>query len=144
MNWRNKTIVGYLILGIVIILLVACNTSGGSNDFREANWKLISIGGEPAVPEVEVTALFDGNGGLSGFAGCNDYTGNYGVGTNQLQINVIRTTTNVCEASIMTQENDFIDALSTASSFEYGDNPDIATLMDGSGRVLMTMERFTP
>lgn len=128
----------------MVSLLVACTTSASSDDFRENNWELISIGGTPAIPDLAVTALFDGNGGLTGFGGCNDYTGNYGLGQNQLQINVIRTTTNLCEESIMDQENDFIKALGLASSFENGDNPDVATVIEVSGNVLMTMQRFSP
>jgi heat shock protein HslJ len=145
MNLRKKTIVCSLIFALLIIgLLVACGPSGGSDDFKDANWKLLTIGGEPAIPGVTVTTLFDGTGGLTGFAGCNDYSGNYGVGANQLQINVIRNTTNVCDADIMAQEEAFLDALRLASSFDSRDNPDLATVMNTGGTALMTMERFTP
>ena len=145
MNKKPTTIIKYLLLGFVVsIFIVACSSSKASEDFRENNWKLVSIGGEPAIPNIDVTALFDGNGGLSGFGGCNDYTGNYGVSINQLQINVSRTTTNVCDLSVMTQEEEFLNSLSSASSFEFGDNPDLASVIDLDGKILMTLERFTP
>jgi heat shock protein HslJ len=145
MNQQKKSIAIFVILTLALTsLLAACSSSGGSDNYHENNWKLVSIDGEAAIPGVTVTALFDGNGGLTGSGGCNDYTGNYGVGGDQLQINAIRTTTNQCDQPIMEQENAFIDHLNKASSFEEGDNPDIATIVDIDGREVMTMERFTP
>ena len=91
-----------------------------------------------------MTALFDGSGGLSGFAGCNDYIGNYGVSTNQLQINVTKTTSNLCDLPIMNQEKNFLDSLNSASSFEFVDSPNLVSVVDVNGKTLMTLERFTP
>ena len=105
---------------------------------------MVTLAGEPALPDVTVTASFDGQGGLSGFAGCNNYTGNYGLSGNQIEINVIRDTTNLCDKSIMEQENAFIAALQLSSSFESGDSQDILILKDNEERELMTMKKITP
>ena len=44
----------------------------------------------------------------------------------------------------MEQENAFMEALQNASSFEFEEDPDIASLVDNNGRVMMTIQRFTP
>ncbi len=145
MNLPKKSITIYLLIALGMIFLVAaCAPSGGPDDYQENNWKLLTIDGEPAIPGVTVTALFDGSGGLTGFAGCNDYVGTYGVGGDQLQINLQKTTTNLCDEAIMAQERAFIEAMGIASNFEFGDDPDVATVNDIKSRPLMTMERFTP
>jgi heat shock protein HslJ len=145
MNKRQTTLLKYFLLGFIVsIFFAACSSSKSSDDFLKNNWKLVSIGEELAIPNIDVTALFDGNGGLSGFAGCNDYIGNYGVSTNQLQINVTKTTSNLCDLPIMTQEKSFLDSLSSASSFEFVDSQDLVTVKNVNGKTLMTLERFTP
>jgi heat shock protein HslJ len=145
MNKRQTIIIKYFLMGFIVsVFIVACSSSKSSDDFLKNNWRLVSIGGESAIPNLDVTALFDGNGGLSGFAGCNDYIGNYGVSTNQLQINVTKTTSNLCDLPIMTQEKNFLDSLSSATSFEFVNSSDIATVKDVNGKTLMTLERFTP
>ena len=145
MNKKHTKIVIYFLMSLVISLFVAaCSSSKSSDDFLKNNWKLVSIGGESALPNLDVTALFDGSGGLSGFAGCNDYIGNYGVSTNQLQINVTKTTSNLCDLPIMTQEKAFLDSLSSAISFEFIDSPNLASVSDVNGKTMMTLERFTP
>lgn len=88
----------------------------------------------PPLTGTKITAKFEQDGQLSGFAGCNTYTSSYQAGSNQsLTLGPIATTMKSCTEpiGIMDQEAHYLNSLQTAASFktEVGQ----LTLQDGAG-----------
>jgi heat shock protein HslJ len=86
-------------------------------------WTLVAYG-DPANPTVvqgvtSLTAQFAADGTLTGFGGCNNYSGTYQAGTDgTMQIGALATTQMAC-AEGMDQETAYLNALQTASSFSF-------------------------
>ncbi len=96
-------------------------TAGDLAPLNATNWWLKSIGTTPLIPGIEITAEFainpDGvTGTISGFSGCNNYTGDItGVFT---VINIVPTQT-ACDQAVMDQETTYLSALGTSNSITY-------------------------
>ena len=96
-------------------------TAGELAPLNATNWWLKSIGTAPLIPGTEITAEFainpDGvTGTISGFSGCNNYTGDItGVFT---VINIVPTQS-ACDQAVMDQETTYLSALGTSNSITY-------------------------
>ena len=87
-------------------------------------WQLLSYNnGKEAVVSVlngtEITAIFGEDGGLSGFAGCNNYSSAYEVDGDAITIGPAAATRKFCAEpeGTMEQEAAYLAALETAASF---------------------------
>lgn len=83
--------------------------------------------GKGAVVSVNVptiTANFGADGTVSGFAGCNDYSGSYATNGDALQIGSLTVTEKTCSepANIMEEESQFLAALQSAANFQIEGN----------------------
>lgn len=85
-----------------------------------------------------ITAVFDKQGRLAGFAGCNNYGTLYTVEADQLILQPPVFTDGVCEEpeGIMNQETSFLANLTNISSFEVSENE--LRLFDDAGNLLLT------
>jgi len=96
-------------------------TAGELAPLNATKWWLNSIDTVPLIPGTEITAEFainpDGvTGTISGFSGCNNYTGDVtGVFT---VINIIPTQS-ACDQAVMDQETTYLSALGTSNSITY-------------------------
>jgi heat shock protein HslJ len=75
-------------------------------------------GVEAALTETAVTAVFGADGKLTGSAGCNSYTADYTVTGDKLAISQATTTRKACPPPIMAQEQAYLAALQTVSTFQ--------------------------
>ena len=93
------------------------------NQLHANPWTLVAYG-DPANPTVvqgvtSLTAQFAADGSLSGFGGCNNYSGTYQAGTDgTLKVGPLATTAMAC-AEGMDQETAYLTALQTANSFSF-------------------------
>ena len=108
-------------------------------------WYLVSLqdanGSAPVVPGTTVTAFFDGQGTVSGTAGCNDYRASYSNGENTtLIVGPPTSTKKACGSpeGVMAQEARYLAALQAARSYSVDG---LLRLADGSGATVLT---FTP
>jgi heat shock protein HslJ len=98
------------------------------DDLDGTQWRLVALGADQqaALPENGITLQFD-DGQISGFAGCNDYTGAVSsgdYGRNSIKVDsIITTTQKSCSGPVASQEKSFLEALANASAwvYEYGD-----------------------
>ncbi len=60
---------------------------------------------------VDVTAVFDTRGKLSGNGGCNNYNGPYTVDGEKIKIGPLASTKMTCEQAVMDQESAYLAAL---------------------------------
>jgi heat shock protein HslJ len=85
-------------------------------------WTLVAFG-DPANPTVvqqglNLTATFANDGTVSGFGGCNNFSGTYTAGTDgTMTIGPLANTAMACEA--LNQETAYLTALQAASSFSF-------------------------
>jgi len=68
----------------------------------------------------EITAVFGEDGGLTGSAGCNNYTTSYEVAGDQITIGPVATTRMMCAEpeGIMEQESAYLAALESATAYQ--------------------------
>jgi len=104
-------------------------------------WRLQSINGESALPDVEVTLEFSaGVHRIEGYTGCNRYEGPYERSGYELDIAEIAITEQNCpQKNIMEQERLYEDILWDVTAYAIED--DTLTLKTDSGETLVLMSR---
>lgn len=75
---------------------------------------------EASPPEANITLAFQ-EGELSGFAGCNTYTGTYTVNGSDLSIGSLQATQQACSPELMAQEQLYLAGLANAFRFTLAD-----------------------
>jgi len=87
--------------------------SDPSEALENREWAVVSV-----LENTEITAIFK-RGKVSGSSGCNTYTGNYQTSSDSsITISNLQGGRLACEQPIMDQENNYLAALGTASSFQ--------------------------
>ncbi len=116
-----------------------------SQDLAGTNWQVTGYNnGREAVVGVidgsEITANFGTDGQLSGEAGCNNYSAGYTVNGDTLTIGEIATTFRFCESppDVMTQEAEYLIALSTVATFGMEGNLMVLRAANGETAVLLS------
>jgi heat shock protein HslJ len=108
------------------------------------NWVLTSylVGGDAVagvLPDVEVTAMFDAQGGLSGSAGCNSYSAGYTDADGMLSVGPAVSTRMACAPeSVMGQEIAYLSALENIVFYQIRANR--LDLLDANGSVLLSFQ----
>lgn len=92
------------------------------DDLAGTQWQLISFGPAenemPAVPGAMVTLEFGADGHAGGNSGCNSYGGPYTVEGDTITFGEMVSTLMACaDTSVMEQEGQYLDALSSAGHF---------------------------
>ena len=91
---------------------------------EDQNWTKMSV-----LQGTEITATFR-KGKVSGFSGCNDYSGSYKIDGDLLSVSGLSTGRKACEQPVMDQETAYLAALETSTSYQVkGDNLTISTTM---------------
>ncbi len=86
-------------------------------DLEGKNWQL-----DDTIAGTEITALFE-NGSVTGFGGCNDYSGTYTVDSDKnLTISLGPVTGVDCEDNVTAQENEYLRNLSSATNYDTRNN----------------------
>ena len=116
-----------------------------SQDLAGTNWQVTGYNnGREAVVGVidgsEITANFGTDGQLSGEAGCNNYSAGYTVNGDTLTIGEIANTFRFCESppDVMTQEAEYLIALSTVATFGMEGNLMVLRAANGETAVLLS------
>lgn len=106
-------------------------------------WQVISYNnGNEAVTStiagVELTAVFDEDGALTGMAGCNSYSATYRAGEDSITVSPPVSTRIFCESpeGIMEQETQYLTALETAVTYRI--DGDVLEMRDAGGAVAAT------
>jgi len=135
MSYRVKLSIIFLVL--LTIGLIACK--GGVVAFEDKEWVLESYGEpgdmQPVIEGTEITATFDSETHeVRGSAGCNSYFGDYEVSSKQLSIPALAYTEMAClePEGVMDQEQQYLQLLRLADSYEMEDNGFHIICSDGS------------
>ena len=105
----------------------------------EGAWRLVSMNGQPITLERPVTANFI-DGAVSGFSGCNFYSGSYqyyvnGTDGSRLYVSKLMMTLMACEEGMMQLESDYVRILQTPLADEYDGGSNL-TLRSGNEQLV--------
>ena len=106
------------------------------------NWVLTSylVGGDAVavvLPDVEVTAVFDAVGGLSGSGGCNNYSASYTADDGIINIGPAASTRMACSPTdVMGQESAYFAAMENVVFYQI--RASTLNMLDATGNVLLS------
>jgi len=122
-----------LLLGLSLV--ASCSRDAGANPLAGTHWTLAELGGMEAVPEATVTLSFAADRTLSGFNGCNNFSGSYDIAGTALRFpSEFAATLMACPEPAMAQADAFMQALKRTATFEVGDAK--LRLLDAGGTEL--------
>ena len=133
-------LVGVLVLMVVVLNYPAARANAGTL-MEQTSWTLQSYTDAtgihiPAMSGTGSTALFDREGRLSGYSGCNHYTAAYKTRDYSINISGISSTEMAChDPGVMEQESAFLADLSKATSFRVSEA--FLKLYDDSGKTVL-------
>jgi heat shock protein HslJ len=81
-------------------------------------WVVESIDGAPVLQDAKPTVAFGGDGGVSGNASCNGYSGAYALTGEGLTVAGLISTMKACPPPLMQQEDTFLSVLRDPMRFE--------------------------
>lgn len=107
---------------ILLIVVTGCKVSNESKTFTiPEEWRLSKINGKDVSLPKPITLNFNAaEQKVSGFAGCNQYFGNFTAEKNSLKFSLLGSTKMFCDS--MDIETKFLDALAQINSFSTEDN----------------------
>jgi len=107
-------------------------TVNPGNPLANTYWSLQTLNVNQIPVGVLQTIRFSAANTTTGSGGCNQFNGPYVVNGQSLRIGPLTSTSMACEDNISTQEQAYLQALQSTTSFEQSGNQLI--LRDGSGR----------
>ena len=117
-----------VIAAAVALLALACAPE--DQPLAGTSWTLLSVGGSPAIGNVEVE--FSEENGISGWTGCNSYDGRYSASGSSFTIEELRWTEAGCPSrELFAQESLYTDLLVDAEGFAIGGSQLTITSSDG-------------
>ncbi len=117
-----------VIAGALTLLALACASE--EHPLAGTSWTLLSVGGSPAIGNVEVE--FSGENGISGWTGCNSYDGKYSASGSSFTTERLRWTEAGCPSrELFMQESLYTDLLVDAERFAVSGSRLTITSSDG-------------
>ncbi|MGB3715691.1 MAG: META domain-containing protein [Candidatus Promineifilaceae bacterium] len=115
-------------------------TVNSNNPLANSSWRVASMYvNQVPIPNTALTASFDASNGVSGSAGCNNYSGPYSVSGNAISIGPLSSTNATCGADIDTQEQVYMTALQSATSYQLVGSQ--LVLYDAAGQEVIRFNR---
>ncbi len=107
-----------MLLPVIVVTsaLLALACASEEQPLAGTSWTLLSVGGSPAIGNVEVE--FSEEGGISGWTGCNSYEGRYSASRSSFTIKELSWTEAGCpNRDLFMQESLYTDLLVDAERF---------------------------
>ncbi len=93
-----------------------------SSSLAGTAWRAESIGGRGVMDRPSSTVRFDAEGGVSGRAGCNQFSGGYETDGVVLSVGPLGMTKRMCAPAVMEQEQAFTQALERTAEYALSDD----------------------
>jgi heat shock protein HslJ len=120
-----------LTLLILSLLLSACGLTPPTAEPPLGEWLLTGINGAPPYPAAQIRLVFEDAQSVSGFSGCNSYSGEYTLQGSTLEFGNIAATAMACvDGAIAEAERAYFDALGQVDTLAL--DGDRLTLSGGS------------
>jgi heat shock protein HslJ len=110
------------------------------NPLADTGWLLTSLYGGAPLPQAVPTLFFYGDGRVSAFGGCNNFSGSYWVSGSSISIGPLAGTAMACAQDVSNQEATYLNAIQSAISFE--STLDTLILRDGFGQEIARFTRL--
>jgi heat shock protein HslJ len=94
--------------------------SAGSGELPGTSWDLAEMGPTGDFARIVPTIEFGGDGTVSGFAGCNTFTGTFTTDGSTLTLGPLATTRMACERPASAVEATYLEALAGVTSWSIG------------------------
>ena len=122
--FARSVVVPALVGFAVLLTQQSCISETTDMDLAGTSWGLVELGGEPATPGAggkEPLLSFTEDGKVSGFAGCNRFTGSFQGDDEALSFSPLASTRMAC-AEGMEQENHFLAMLADVERYSIRGN----------------------
>lgn len=117
----------------------AFSASALANAEPAGTWVVREIGGRPAVADAQTTLRL-GEGRITGWGGCNGYSGLGRIEGGEVRIGMLATTKMGCAPDLLEQEAAFTSALPRSVRYEI-DAAGAMRVYDSSGKLTMRLTR---
>jgi heat shock protein HslJ len=111
--------------------------STGAGELPGTSWDLAEMGGTGDFARIVPTIEFGSDGRVSGFAGCNTFSGTFATDGSTLTLGPLATTRMACERPASAVEATYLEALSGVTSWSIGEDGRLA--LEGAAPL-----RYTP
>ena len=126
---RNRTIATVLAVTSIVLIAIGCSPSTASPSASPppptvgaalggTAWNLVEMGGTADFAHILPTIEFGADGSVSGFAGCNTFSGTYTTDGTALAMGPLASTQIGCQRPASAVEAEYLNALSGVTSWE--------------------------
>jgi heat shock protein HslJ len=126
---RNRTIATVLAVTSIVLIAISCTPSTASPSASAppptagealggTAWNLAEMGGTADFAHILPTIEFRADGSVSGFAGCNTFSGTYTTDGTTLTMGPLASTEIGCQRPASAVEAEYLGALSGVTSWE--------------------------
>lgn len=113
----------YILISLVLLNSCINHSNKEINTTQiEGNYSIETISGQDVTPNKLSLSLTHLNHEVSGFSGCNRFSGNYTLQKNQIKFEPITTTKMMCASSKNDIETRLLDALTNINTFSIKKN----------------------
>jgi heat shock protein HslJ len=121
LGMRRRWMLTAVVIGLFGLALPGCHGIGKAvvDPLDGTSWLLGAIEGRAPLPDIKITAVFDG-GKVHGSSGCNTFGGSYRIDGNKIKIGELQSTLMACLAppEAMDQEQKFLELLSASGGYQ--------------------------
>lgn len=129
---------------ILLASLAGCAGQQRTIQMNGAEWQVEDLAGDGVLDRAVPTVVFDPNGQVSGFTGCNRFFGSYRLEGARLAISSLAQTKMACPEAVMDQEERLLALLRGASRAELTDGALVLHGDEGSIRLARASAAATP
>ena len=137
-GWR----LGLALAVAALVAAVPAQAQGGSDPLAGTSWRLIELNGQPVAGTEPLTLSFGTDGQVSGYGGCNQFSGPYTQSGASLRFGPLVSTRRACvEPGLNEQETAYFAALESTTRYSieggqlllYSGNEVVARFRRGPG-----------
>ena len=121
----------------VAAMLAGCSLIGddtANGGLANTSWTVVSIAGQPTLPDARPTMTFAPAGDVSGSGGCNQYNGRFHTDGDRITVGAVSSTLMGCEGERGPQETAFLSGLQGATTWRQGEDGNL--VLDGAGEIV--------
>ncbi len=125
-----------LLIGVAAMLagcsLVGDDTANGG--LVNTSWTVVSVAGQPTLPDARPTMTFAQDATVSGTSGCNQYTGSFRTDGDRITIGPVSSTLMGCDGERGQQEAAFLSAVQGATTWQQAEDGNL--VLAGAGEIV--------
>ena len=135
-----------LLIIILIAVLNGCSqnqSQGPVPTLANSSWLAEDIDDTGVTDKLQFTLAFGTDLTVSGISGCNRFTGQATVTSQDIEFGPLASTRMACPAANMNQEDRYLRVLNSAAAWSLDSGQDRLTLLDAAGRPILRFTRIT-